>query len=477
MNETELLSMRAEKEAKQMRLSKLFFVLAIVFGLIMIFLEPPFVCPDENAHFINICRISRGGLFVDMQDGKPGSYVSDEEFDFLANYAKYNGQGNTTRFDYATMRELSLREPSDHLVFMQTHLSAINPTAYILPAFAVALTRLFTGPVNAYGILLISKIVNLLFYATVLRLAIRKAGAFSNTIFLLGLMPMAIFQGASTSYDAYLIPAAFLLFAYVTKILKSEDVLSREDIVAVAFACACLFGVKIAYAPLVLILLAIPIKKFGSWKRFGVCVGVVAAVGVVFYLIPAVITAQITQGSASVLTELQLEQEALFYSDIWHFPTVISRTVQHFGAYWIESFVGILGWLDTYFPTPFIALFLLISTFNALMDACDTPNIRYNARLLSLLGVAIFFVGTLYTMYVRWNPELVGIVGGDLAYGGQGRYFIPVSLFVLLAASNPLLSYIPFREKLERFRGKLIELTAFCSLSLTVVLLTVRYWA
>ncbi len=465
------------RDARQNKLAGLFFTLAIVFGLLFIFLEPPFVCPDENAHFINICRISRGGLFLDVQDGKPGSYVTEEEYDFLVQYGGYyNGQENTNRFDYQTMRELSKREPSDIKVFCQTHHAGINPTAYLVPSAVVALARFLIGPINAYNTLLFAKIANLFLYAFITRLAIRKTGAFANTMFLLALMPMALFQGASTSYDAILIPTAFLLFAYTTRLLLSYRALAMSEAVAVCFACACIFGVKIAYAPIILILLSIPIRRFGSWGRWFLCVGAVVAMGIVFYVLPSLAVSNIMQGPLSSPSALQLEQQAYFAENWTSFPNIIWSTVKHFGGYWAETFVGILGWLDTYFPTPFFALYIVAALFIALTDMSSVRGIRISTRVLSLLGVAAFFVGTLYVMYVQWNPDLVGIVGGSIAYGGQGRYFIPVALFVLIAFSNPMLKRIRSYEKLEEIRDGAVRLTALSAVSVSAVLLAVRYW-
>ncbi len=471
----------SEKEASTKRkLPDLFFLLAIIFGLILIFVEPPFAIPDENAHYINICRISNGGLFADVQDGQVGAYITTEELDFYYQYAGlYNGQENPLRYDYFEMKQLSARAASEEMTFLPTKLSTINPTAYLLPALFVGLIKLF-APINAYNAYLLSKFINLLFYAFVIRLALRKTGAFRNTMFLLALMPMAIFQGASTSYDAFLIPASFLLFAYVTKILRSDESyrISREDIVAICFCCAILFGVKIAYAPLVVVLLAISVKKFGDWKRWGYCVGAVALMGVIFYLLPLIITNRITKDVYTGLSPLQVEQQAYFMSHIWEFPAVVFHTVKHFGAYWIESFIGILGWLDAYFPKAFIILFSIVLGISALIDACSIRGFLLKARLLSLCGVAVFFIGTILTMYVRWNPELVGIIGGTLAYGGQGRYFIPVVLFAMIACANPLMEKIPERSRacIVDKHLSLVQITSIISLCLTVLLIMARYW-
>ena len=460
------------------RLGNLFFILAIVFGLMLIFLEPPFVCPDENAHFINICRISHGGLFVDTQDGQAGSYITTEELDFFNRYAGYyNGPANTNRFTYHAMRDFSARPATGDMVFLINDYSTLNPTAYLIPSVVLGFLRIFFD-INAYNGLLIAKFVNLLVYAYVIRWALKKTGAFRNTMFLLALMPMSIFQGASTSYDSIIISASFLLFAYATKILFSNEeyLISREDVLAICFASAMLFGAKIAYAPLVLILLAIPLKKFGDWKRWGKCVGAVATVGFVFYLMPVVITGSLTKSVDTGLSAMQIEQQEYFMSNLGAFPNVIYSTLKHFAGYWIESFVGILGWLDTQFPQAFIMSFLVISTGSAIIDACDVKGMGWKIRLCSFGGFAMFFIGTMLTMYVRWNPALVGIIGGNLIYGGQGRYFIPVALFVLLTCGNSIVNKLKFVDRLKEKHFYTVALVAFCSLCLTVMLIAGRYW-
>lgn len=462
------------------RLPNLFFALAVLFGLIFIFLEPPFVCPDENAHFLNVCRISHGSLFANVSDGKIGCIMTEEEIDFLLRYGGYyNGQETLTGFGYAQMRGLIGRAPSETMVFMETQFATINPTPYLLASFAVSVCSFIAGGLNAYSILLIGKIVNLFFYAAVIRFALRKTAAFQKTMFLIALMPMALFQGASLSYDAILIPSAFLLFAYATKLLTAPEdyVISRGDLIGVSFACAMLFGCKIAYAPLVLILLAISVKKFGSRKKWWMCVGTVAAMGVLFYLIPALANGIITRGIVDTPTELELAQSAYFSENFWHFPVVLFKTAEQFGSYWAHSFLGILGWLDTVMPPPFLCLFAVILLFTVLTELCHTKGIRPSARLLSLFAFIAFYVGTVYIMYVEWNPAMEIPTGGDIAYGVQGRYFIPIILFVFLAGANNLLERFSCKEKLEDLRDKLVGFTALAACILSSLLLLVRYWA
>ena len=377
------------------------------------------------------------------------------------------------------MRHFLERPASDTLVFVETQFATINPIPYLFASFGVAFCGLFAGSLNGYLIILVGKTFNLFFYALVIRHALQKTALFQKTMFLLALMPMALFQGASLSYDAVLIPAAFLLFAYTTKILRAPDgyTVSRGDIIGICFACAFLVGSKIAYAPLLLLLLAIPLKRFGSRKKWWYCVGAVAAMGVLFYLLPTAITAIVTRDvSAAPPTEAALAQSAYFSENFWHFPVILVKTALHYGAFWINSFVGILGWLDTVFPLPYMILFITVLIFTALMDMCRIKNVRLSARVLTLIGVLIFYVGTVYIMYIEWNPVLNADIGGDVAHGVQGRYFIPVALFILLAGANDWLSKLRFKEKLEDFRDKLVGFMAIVSGIMSALLLLIRYW-
>jgi len=54
----------------RIRLANLFLILILVFGLLMIFLEPPYVTSDEHAHLLNIWRISHGSFFANSEEGR-----------------------------------------------------------------------------------------------------------------------------------------------------------------------------------------------------------------------------------------------------------------------------------------------------------------------------------------------------------------------------------------------------------------------
>ena len=477
MNEGLPLSKAHVEAERGQKLVKLFVILALLFGLVMIFIEPPFVIPDENKHFINICRISHGSVFPQVKDGAVGSYITAEELDFLAIYEGAFINNDKTH-DLHSMVAHSQRVPTEDLVFYKTGDATLNPTPYLVPAFAIAVLRFLLGSLNAFNSYFVAKLANLIFYVIVVRWALLKTKVLRKTMFLLALMPMSMFQAASASYDGCLISASFLLFAYVTKILLSDEdyKIGKEDIFAICFAAAFLIGVKVAYAPMILVLLAIPVKKFGSTKRYLSCVGAVAGLAVLFFGVPMIANRLITANCETVTSEVQLLQQQFIRENPAILPKMFFNTIDYFSGYYLEGFFGILGWLDTNFPAMIVKLFFMVLFFTALVEVSTVKGIRWNMRVLSWAGITVFVVGTVYTMYAVWNPILTGIVGGDVAYGGQGRYFIPIALFLFLIFANPLLKKLKAVRRVEGFLENAVSMTALITMCLTTFVLFARYW-
>ena len=149
-------------QEKTRKTASLFLLLALIFGLILIFIEPPFVIPDENKHYINICRISHGGLFPDVENGRMGSYITAEERDFLAIFeGKFVNNDNT--YDLHSAVAHSQRTPDPTMVFYPTTDAGIMPMSYLIPSIAIILVRILNGSLNAFNAYLVAKFANLIF--------------------------------------------------------------------------------------------------------------------------------------------------------------------------------------------------------------------------------------------------------------------------------------------------------------------------
>jgi hypothetical protein len=239
-------------------------------------------------------------------------------------------------------------------------------------------------------------------------------------------------------------------------------------------ACVCIFGTKYAYATIMLLLLAIPMKKFGEKKRYLTCIAMAAASFLLFYFIPTLLVSARVASTAAVSSQPMQQSD---YFTLSRLPTILHQTMEYFLDTRIEQFFGVLGLIDTRFATPFVVVFLLILSIVGITEICMTDKVKYDTRVFAIVGVGIFFFAFFYTIYTSWTPIFSGgQIGGNVAYGGQGRYYIPLVPFALIAFANGSLSTVKGNGEIKTAIGLLSKTIAIAFLGLTVSLLFVHYW-
>lgn len=464
-------------EKKPIKLEFLFLVFAVVFGVLTTILIPPMINPDENTHFYNAYTDSRGQLFVQVEDGRAGKYMPQGIIDFVNDTGDNYTEQNYSYWDFYFDGALPASEESKQEVFKDYFASTINPISYLVPSTGMALGSFLLSLLNSdyvlpANLLLFGKIFNLAFYIVIVFFALKITPCFKRTMFMLALMPMCISQAASLSYDVPLISLCMLLFAYTMRILADTEYrITWRDITVIAIIAVFLCAIKQAYAPLMLILFAIPRSRFGSWKRYGISIGAVVAAGATAYLVPTLISSAIYTAPADTYKILQ--QEYLL-SHLWEFPIIILRTLYHERTFYMEGFFGKLGQQDVNFPPVFLVLFYLLLLVAIVYDACEAKFVRYPVKLLAAAGCLIMIIGSYYGMYVGWTsiPEIGGI-GVNYVTGIQGRYFIPIAIFIAMLFSNRFIKK-PIRGGVVVERAAVLAMPLF--LTVMLFLLLIRYW-
>ena len=208
---------------------KKFVYLAIIFGLIIMVLTPPFQAPDEDSHFKKAYVISKGNIFPEEEDGKAGfdlpiemvQYIEiqkskagdfDEKFEFKDLYMKERlpaGYSNTKFYNFSTASQ--------------------NPLGHCVQAAGIIAGQIFAhildvkDPSVVYQ-LYFARFFNLLFYVVVIAISIKLTPILKKTFAMIALMPMALFQAATVSYDPVLIALAFFATAIIFDIAFNREV-------------------------------------------------------------------------------------------------------------------------------------------------------------------------------------------------------------------------------------------------------------
>ncbi len=477
-----------------LRADRIFVIIGLLFGSLFLYVSPPLQTPDENTHFYRAYQVSELHLFK-YDPTVPASLprLSDR---FSPLY--FNSHAKTTRAETAERGSIPL-EP-DIRVEQKT-------ADYIIPfipqAIGISIARMLN--LSPLWFIYLGSIANLLASLFLIMLAIRIIPTGKWLLFMLALMPMAVNQFASLSYDALTISLSFLLIAIIFRYVTREDeVLSRKQWAILILVAVLQALCKPPYMLLALLAVTIPIAKAGGIKKY------------IFYLtllfvlvfaasrfwvlrnafepdaktsVSAVVavkdnmpdqtvkldsvnikssgsTGQKEPGDKSKSSTTEFDpakpnqgvdanaQQKYVLENPWNFLSVVITSIDYFGDFYLDAFVGKLGWLVTSLPKWFVPFYLIVLLLTVM---CYPAGIAFGWKE-RLLFLGIFVVGFLLielVMYIGWTPYQCRWVEGV-----QGRYFIPLAPVLFLMLSNKIIGprvdmFFTHREKvIEKKKGK-----------------------
>ena len=417
----------------------LFLILVIPIGIFWAYLIPPFQTPDETVHFYRAYEVAEGHMTSGHdENGRIGNYFSASIQEF-ADKVKvrdiiFHPEVKLSSEELEEAKKIYISEGNQ--IFYEFPSSAIySPIPYLPQAIGIFIAKGLDWSV--FNILLTARVFNLLAYALLTFYAIKIMPKLKGCLFLLALMPMSLHQAASISGDALLFGVAFLLIAYVCRLIFSEEAtaFTKKDFLIILALSLAVSLAKPAYFVLFLMLFLIPLQKYKSrgayWKN-NIAIGVLSI---------AALFSWMAFGNESAANNDPIEQTK------WILLHPLQYTEQLLGTFLYGDqlplqFVGVLGWLDTPIPYAISFLFAILFTTSIIMEKRGEPEKKETVmRGLLLLVIYLIEAAIVVTMlFLAWpqdDPRMV--------LGVQGRYFIPI--FPLLAyglyAALPGIKKIP----------------------------------
>ena len=414
------------------RKEKLFLVMAIPLGMIYIFMMVPLAIPDEQVHYQTAYQLSSILCF------RPGMGIA-EHFD-------YNGLGGhynlTSGYD-RVMRDLLAPLNSGEEMPLRFHYNLTYPVMYLPQAIGLALGRLLGG--NFVRIFLTGRIFNLLFYALCVYWAIRLTPKYKTLFMMTGLMPMAIHQAASFSYDAFNIGGALLLFALVFR-----SALGKGRIIFREFALIILVGVLLIPAkptnyPLLLVYLLIPAERFQSKKQK--CLWLIAAWVLTLAIVLLIQIGGITSAASSTETNWEGKQNYTIAYALAHpleTAKIYLNTIRLYGRELFYQIIGsVMAGQTMPMPGKYVKVYLLLLLLCILHQGNDNKVIPWRDRAVCFGSVALSVLLTMTTMFLAWTS-----IDKETIQGLQGRYFIPCFPLALICLDNDI---IRIHRDVDRF--------------------------
>ena len=445
-------------------LYKVAFVIIICFGIISALIVPIVDVSDELEHLTR-AEITSQGVLVPHWNG--GEHNLDRLYNHTDN-ARYSTKLNVDVGFETIESHMFFLNNRENTVFDTPHdTDKINYTpildgsafeqnpfyGYLPQAIGIFLAKLLD--LNVIWLMWLGRIGNLICYAGLISLAVRKASALKVPLLAVACIPITIYQAASVSIDSMIIGLGILAIAYFIYLYKSEPGSLETKEIAIFCAISLLLGLcKLSYLAFVFLLLLVPKENFKNenirrYMLLGILI--VAAVGVLWstYSTPALM-----HSWRSKLNYMNPSMQLQFL--IGH-PLHILYFLKQIFTFNLGSVVnGLFNFFGAnnpnHYSDNYILITVLIWIFLAATLLFYPKKVEFNskAELGTLAILLIVYVGTCFIQLLTWSDV------GHRYLGVSTRYFIP--LFALLPIIVPAKVKLPdrFREKYDDYAVVLI---------------------
>ena len=399
---------------------KVAFVVILIFGICSVFLTPICDISDEYEHLVRSEIVSNGEITTD--------YVKDP----VNNLSGFKTISSMEALCIATDSNLFEHQLWDTKINYTDYYSscafAQNPFyAYIAPALGILLAEFLN--LSTVWMLFLGRMANLILYAVIVSIAIKKAPAFKFPLFLVSIFPLSIFQAGSISSDCFFICFAILAIAYFFVLYKSDNIRYRD--LGVFFGSILLLSIlKQPYVVLSLLIFVVPNSNFKDVKQNVISkITIIAVIGVVV-LWTSYAAPQLNNSWRLVYfmdKHVDPSEQAKFMLsnpsfDLYYVYKVLTLTPVISDRLFEFSYAK-QAYSAPLVSTIYLVFIIIFSLFYPLKEKFSVLN-RFK---VFIIGVIIYY-GMFIVQYLTWIP----VKSKHFADGVPGRYFIPLLVLIPL---------------------------------------------
>lgn len=411
------------------KLERVFLVTALIIGCSYMFVMTPLAIPDEDFHYHSSYIVSN---YIMCKDDKLAA--TENHMDWSEVSLHYNVPSAYNRFSDSMI--LSKNEISNTIKIKDRY--GLNyPVEFLPQAIGVTIGRLCHF--SFCGVFYLGRLFNLLFYVFCAYLAIKKIPQFKEVMFSVALLPMAMHQAASFSYDSFINGMSFLLIALIVNKIISEEKFSRKDFIEILIVAVLLAPAKVIYFALIGLIFLVPKERYDRGKKEKmVTTTIIIVIGmlcIIAFMLPSLLGLIGQKTASNFLSGQETYTLAYVLDNPIRTIKIFAKTIVYRGSTYFLQGIGLaLAGLSLRLPL------IIIVAFIAQLFLCSliTNKFEYvfNGKQkvwMAFLSVCISGM-VLATLMLDWTP-----LDSKLIEGVQGRYFLPVLPLLLFILRNKLL--------------------------------------
>ena len=419
---------------KDFSLEKLFVLIALFFGVLYVFILPPFQSVDEGMHFFRTYQISEGNFLAKKIDGKVGDEIPLSLSDFYDMYTPFI-KNIDKKTNLAQMKNnFQLQVNDREREFTQfTNTALYSPVCYISQLPGVVAGKL--AKVSLGGIYYLGRLSNLIAYCLLVFFALRITPFFKCPMFLLALMPMSLSLAGAYTCDVAVLVLNFLWMAVILKTMTLPQTVKFTNKWIITLAVlGVLIALSKSYILLLPLIFLLPPRLFNTKKDYFISVlGIlaVAFAGLAYWSF-CIKGLSLDMNDSFANSAMQME---FIKTHPLAYILVLIKTFFVKTPRLLITMIGVLGWQDTKLDWITYIAYPVLIYFAVRADNFDFKLEKWQKVLIW----AVLIAGTVITytsLYIMWSP-----VGNSVVLGLNGKYFIPLMLPLCLIFKNSIAKY------------------------------------
>ncbi len=418
-----------------------FLLLALLGGVVLVFVNPPLQGPDEFAHLLRAYHLSEGRPLARIADQRLGDDLPESLTTrrFAPFWNAPVQPDERLRLDHFTALASVTLDPQKRRFRDFNNTSIYSPVCYAPQALALAFARWMEA--RPLSLLYLGRLAGLAAWAGLTAAAIRITPVGKWLFVALALTPTSWIQAAVVSADGMTNGLSFLAVAALLRAaLVAAPALTRSAVLRLTTLAVALALTKFVYTPIALLGVLIPAERFGSerarWRVLAAAGSVVLVASIAWTSAVGRLVLTYDQYDPKRRDSVALVRGADFHVQLDGVLTHPLRFVRAFAEsfprdrLWL-GFPGQIDWnivLPRGFAWSWLAWLLIVARSD---EATSTAlSAVHRTSLLAVAGVSVALLYFLH--YLTWTP-----VGAAQVDGVSGRYLVATSPAIFLALSSP----------------------------------------
>lgn len=408
-------------------IEKFFLYVALVFGLLYVFILPPFQSVDENTHFYRGYEIASGRFIAQKVNHETGDYLPSSLSELSSKYSFLVKNIDAKVKGKYILESGDTKLTPDKVQFTEFANTALySPVCYLSQIPGMFLAKNLGA--NPLIIFYFGRISNLIFFILMTYFAIKIIPFGKTTVAILALMPMTLSLGGALTSDVMVIGVNFLWVAFLLKLIFEKENVNNFQICSFILL-GFLLALSKHYFMLLPLIFLIPKSQFKNIFKYLSCtLGTILIAASGLFLWQNIIShlGFSMNGEADFSKQLDfIFSNPLSYAFIFLKSFVLKMPRI------IITMIGVLGWQDTRLDFLTYIIYPILIILSLGLDKKE--DFAFAKWQLYLIGfdviISVFLIFT--NLYLMWTKPALGII-----YGLNGKYFIPVMLPFLMLFYN-----------------------------------------